>query len=189
MGRHPRPAIAEQLLERCTDHALEHGLPDRLAPFVQATGTSARMLLYHFGTRDALLLAVLRRARQRHLDSWGRLLQLRPDEPYATTLGRAWVAMTGPDGAPFLRMFSQLRQQSEQSLWPGFRRQATTDWLGPLDTGLTSIGRAGSATLVLAVIRGLMTDVEATGDLDRADAAFTELLRSLDPDAPDVDRR
>lgn len=183
MGRHPRPEIAEQLLERCTDHALEHGLPDRLEPLVQATGTSARMLLYHFGTRDALLLAVLRQARQRHLDSWGGLLRLRPDERYATTLGRAWVSMTGPDGAPFLRMFGQLRQQSEQSLWPGFRRQATTDWLGPLDAGLASIGRAGSATLVLAVIRGLLMDVEATGDLDRADAAFTELLRTLDPAA------
>lgn len=189
MGRHPQPAISTQLLERCTDHALQHGLPDRLEPFVRATGSSARMLLYHFGTRDALLLAVLRRARERQLADWGELLRLRPDEPYTTTLGRAWVAMSGPDGAGYLRVFSALREHAEQSLWPGFRRLATTDWLEPLATGLSSLGRPDAATLALAVIRGLFLDVEATGDLDRADAAFTALLRALDPDAPAVPTR
>lgn len=183
MGRRQQPEIADQLLERCTDHALENGLPDRLEPFVQATGTSARMLLYHFGTRDDLLRAVLRRARHRQLDVFGALLAVVPGEAYTTTLGRAWVRMTGPDGQAFLRMFGQLREQWERSLWPGFRRLATTDWLEPLDAGLATIGGAGSATLVLAVIRGLMMDLDATGDTARADAAFHELLRSLDPAA------
>jgi AcrR family transcriptional regulator len=184
MGRRPQPEIAEQLLERCTDHCLEHGLPDRLEPLVHATGSSARMLLYHFGTRDDLLLAILRRARQRQLASFGELLRLRPNEHYAVTLGHAWVGMTSPDNASYLRMFGQLREQSERSLWPGFRLLATTDWLGPIEIGTTSIGRSGSATLVLAVIRGLMMDLDATGDLARVDAAFHELLRTLDPDAP-----
>lgn len=142
------------------------------------------MLLYHFGTRDELLLAILRSARQRHLASFGDHLKSRPDEPYVVTLGRAWVAMTSPDAAPYLRMFGQLREQSERSLWPGFRRLATTDWLAPIETGVASIDRPGSATLVLAVIRGLMMDLDATGDLARADAAFHQLLRALDSGAP-----
>lgn len=189
MGRHQQPEIADRLLDRCTDHALEHGLPDRLEPFVQATGTSARMLLYHFGTRDDLLRAVLRRARQRQLDSFGALLRVVPGEDYAATLARAWVGMTGPEGRSFLRMFGQLREQREHSLWPGFRRLATTDWLAPLEAGLATIGRPGSSTLVLAVIRGLMMDIDATGDTARADGAFRELLRSLTPDAAAPPRR
>ncbi len=92
--------------------------------------------------------------------------------------------MTGPNGQSFLRMFGQLREQSERSLWPGFRRLATTDWLGPLEAGLASIGRAGSSTVVLAVIRGLMMDLDATADIARVDGAFHELLRSLNPAAP-----
>ena len=184
MGRLPQPGIADRLLDRCTDHALEHGLPDRLEPLVQATGVSARMLLYHFGTRDELLLAILRRARQRQLRSFGALLAVRPSETYTRTLGRAWVAMTGAEGRSYLRMFGQLREQSERSLWPGFRRVATTDWLGVLEEGLASIGRSGSSTLVVAVIRGLMMDLDATADTARADGAFHELLRSLDPSAP-----
>ncbi len=181
MGRHRQPEIADQLLERCTDHALEFGLPDRLDPLVRATGTSARMLLYHFGTRDELLRAILRQARQRQLDSFGELLRMRPDEAYTITLARAWSAMTGPDGRPYLRMFSQLRENAEQSLWPGFRRIATTDWLQPLEDGLRSIGRPQSATLVLAVIRGLLMDLDATADTGRTDRAFHELLDALDP--------
>ncbi|QTE30999.1 TetR/AcrR family transcriptional regulator [Pengzhenrongella sicca] len=180
MGRQRQPLIAERLLDECTDYALEHGLPDRLEPLVRATGTSARMLLYHFDTRDGLLRAILRQARKHQLDAFGDLLRVRPDEEYTVTLARAWTAMTGPDGQPYLRMFGQLREDAEQHLWPGFRRIATTDWLGPLEDGLRTIGRPESATLVLAVIRGLLMDLDATGDTTRTDRAFHDLLIALE---------
>jgi len=176
VGRRPQPHIKERLLDACADHALAHGLPDRLEPLATATGTSARMLIYHFGTRDALLRAVLQRARQRQLDTFGDLLRVRPDEPYTVTLDRAWTSITGPDGQPYLRMFGQLRESAEQRLWPDFRRTATTDWLGPLEDGLRGIGRPELATLVLAVIRGLLMDLDATGDTARIHGAFRDFL-------------
>ena len=184
MGRRPQPDIRERLLDACTDHALAHGLPDRLGPLVTASGTSARMLLYHFGTRDAVLRAVLEHARQRQLDSFGGLLRARPDEAYTVTLGRAWSSITGADGQPYLRMFSQLHGSTVQQLWPGFRRAATTDWLGPLEDGLRSAGRPELATLVLAVIRGLLMDLDATGDSARADRAFHDFLGLVGADRP-----
>lgn len=179
MGRRAQPAIKQRLLDACTDHALEHGLPDQLEPLAVASGTSARMLIYHFGGRDALLRAILGHARQRQLDSFGELLRARPSEPYTVTLERAWAKMTGPDGQPYLRMFGQLRQSVEQQLWPDFRRQATTDWLPPLEQGLRSIGRPELATLLLAVIRGLLMDLDATSDTARADQAFRHFLDIL----------
>ena len=185
MGRRSQPEIKERLLDACTDHALEHGLPDRLEPLARAAGTSARMLIYHFGTRDALLRAVLEHARQRQLDSFGALLRARPGEPYPSTLSNAWASMSGPEGQPFLRMFGQSPSSPVQRLWPGFRRVATTDWLGPLEDGLRTIGRGDLATLVLAVIRGLLMDLDATGDTARADQAFHHFLGSLSsPDRP-----
>jgi AcrR family transcriptional regulator len=180
MGRRPQPEIAERLLAACTDHALAHGLPDRLDPLVRATGTSARVLIYHFGTRDALLRAILEQARRRQLEAWGDLLSVRPGEPYAVTLQRAWTSMRGPDGQPYVRMFSQLRQSAVQQLWPDFRRAATTDWLAPLEDGLRTLGRPGLATLVLAVIRGLLMDLDATADTARADQAFADFVRTLE---------
>lgn len=180
MGRQAQPEIRRRLLEACTDHALAHGLPDRLGPLAAATGTSARMLLYHFGTRDGLLHEVLANARQRQLASWRGLLEARAGEPYDVTLARAWSEMTGPNGRPYLRMFGQLRQSTEQDLWPGFRREATLDWLAPLAAGLRASGqRPEQATLVLAVIRGLLLDLDATGDAARADRACEDFLETL----------
>jgi AcrR family transcriptional regulator len=129
VGRRPQPQIRERLLDACTDHALAHGLPDRLGPFVAATGTSSRMLLYHFGTRDGLLREVLQRARRRQVQAFTELLRVRADEPYPRTLGRAWAAMSGPEGRPYLRVFAPLHDAAGGPLWPGFRRTATTDWL------------------------------------------------------------
>lgn len=138
------------------------------------------MLLYHFGTRDNLLRAILHSARQRQLDTFGELLRARPEEGYTRTLERAWKIMTSPDGQPYLRMFGQLRERSEQQLWPGFRRLATTDWLVPLEDGMRSIGRADLATLVLAVIRGLLLDLDATDDAARTNQAFADFLDTLE---------
>lgn len=179
MGRRPQPAIKERLLEACTDHVLQHGLPDRLAPLAAATGASARMLLYHFGTRDALLRAILGRARERQLAAFGELLRPRESEPYSMTLQRAWTAMIGAHGWPYLRLFGQLRDRAEQQLWPDFPRAATTDWLAPLEAGLRTVGRPEHATLVLAVIRGLLLDLNATGDTARTDRAFALFVNGL----------
>ncbi|WP_432478947.1 TetR/AcrR family transcriptional regulator [Nocardioides sp. GXQ0305] len=50
----------EELLDRVTDHVLSDGLIGlTLRPLAAAVGTSDRMLLYHFGSRDALVSAVV----------------------------------------------------------------------------------------------------------------------------------
>lgn len=49
----------EALLSAATDYALEAGLVGlSLRPVAAAIGTSDRMLIYHFGTRDALVSAI-----------------------------------------------------------------------------------------------------------------------------------
>lgn len=87
--------------------------------------------------------------------------------------------MTGPAGRPYLTMFGRLREDAEQRLWPDFRRESTTDWLRPFEEGMRSIGRPELATLVLAVVRGLIMDIETTGDVARADRAFEDFLAAL----------
>jgi AcrR family transcriptional regulator len=179
MGRRPQPQIRQRLLDACTDYALEHGLPDRLEPLAGAADTSSRMLIYHFGTRDGLLREILGQARQRQVEAFTDLLRVRPEQAYPATLSHAWSAMTGPHGRPYLRMFSRLHDTSGEPLWPGFRRTATTDWLAPLEDGMRSLGRPELATVVLAVIRGLLMDLDATGDAERTHQAFHDFLSTL----------
>jgi AcrR family transcriptional regulator len=180
MGRRRQPQIRERLLAACTDYALEHGLPDRLEPLATAAGTTSRVLLYHFATRDRLLREILGQARQRQLQTFTDLIRLRLEEPYPTTLARAWSVISGPEGEPYLRMFNRLHDAAGEPLWPGFRRTATTDWLAPLEEGMRSLGRPELATVVLAVIRGLLKDLDATGDAARTNKAFHDFLTMID---------
>ena len=179
MGRRQQPEIRQRLLDACTDYALEHGLPDRLGPLATATDTSSRMLIYHFGTRDRLLREILGEARQRQVAAFTDLLRVRPNQPYTVTLRHAWTTITGPQGQPYLRMFTRLHETAGEPLWPGFRRIATTDWLAPLEHGMRSLGRPELATVVLAVIRGLLMDLDATGDTARTDQAFHDFLATI----------
>jgi AcrR family transcriptional regulator len=179
MGRQPQPEIKQRLLDACTKYALEHGLPDRLEPLAAAAGTSNRMLIYHFGTRDGLLREILGQARRRQVETFTDLIRVRADEPYPVTLARAWSAISGPQGEPYLRIFTRLHDTAGEPLWPGFRRAATTDWLAPLEDGMRSLGRPELATVVLAVIRGLLMDLDATGDTARTNQAFEAFLTTI----------
>jgi AcrR family transcriptional regulator len=56
----------EDLLQQVTDHVLGHGLIGlTLRPVAAAIGTSDRMLIYHFESRDALVSAVVAEATER----------------------------------------------------------------------------------------------------------------------------
>lgn len=187
MGRQPQPQIRQRLLEACTDDALEQGPPDRLGQLAAAAGTSNRMLIYHFGTRDELLREILQQARERQLGGFTALLRLRPEESYSTTLRRAWAAISGPEGQPYLHTFGRSHDLAGEPLWLGFRRNATLDWLAPLEDGMRSLGSPEMATVVLAVIRGLLRDLDATGDTARTDQAFDDFLATIPaPSDPDL---
>ena len=56
----------EELLDQVTDHVRQHGLIGlTLRPVAAAIGTSDRMLLYHFHSRDELVAAVVARTSDR----------------------------------------------------------------------------------------------------------------------------
>lgn len=76
----------DDLLARVTDHVLEHGLIGlTLRPVAAATGTSDRMLIYHFESRDALVSAVVAEATERAIAAV-RTLPASPDVRGAVNL-------------------------------------------------------------------------------------------------------
>ena len=79
----------EDLLDRVTDHVLGHGLIGlTLRPVAAAIGTSDRMLIYHFESRDALVSAVVARATERAIAAVDAL----PAAPtIRSAVNRLWV--------------------------------------------------------------------------------------------------
>ena len=60
MHMSPARMSRETLLPLLAAHVMAHGLADAsLRPLARAAGTSDRMLIYHFGNKDALVAALL----------------------------------------------------------------------------------------------------------------------------------
>lgn len=90
MARDTRRRAA--LADAATDYVLEHGLIGlSLRPLAAALGTSDRMLLYHFGSKDDLIAAVLLTSNDRSVAVL-RALPAAPDVRTAVT--DLWRAAT-----------------------------------------------------------------------------------------------
>ncbi|MDQ7810223.1 TetR/AcrR family transcriptional regulator [Amycolatopsis sp. A133] len=162
-----------KLLAAAIDHIAHHGGADRsLRALAAELGTSHRMLIYHFGSKEGLLTAVAREveARQR-----AALAGLDPAE--------FWRRLTDDDLRANEKLFFQLYGQALGGT-PGtaeFLDGVIKNWLGPLEALLARIGvpeadRAAHARLGLAVARGLLLDLVTTGDRAAVDAAMEKFL-------------
>lgn len=80
----------EDLLAQVTDHVLDHGLIGlTLRPVAAAIGTSDRMLIYHFESRDALVSAVVAEAAERAIAAVSAM----PAAPSVrSAVNRLWAA-------------------------------------------------------------------------------------------------
>lgn len=192
MPRDPQAPSARhaELLELAYAYVLEHGLADvSLRPLAAAVGSSPRVLLFLFGSRDGLVRALLARARSDELDLLARLHRTLEDEPAGLPVAAAevWSWVSAADHRALLTLWAEGYARSlvdPGGPWGGFAAATVQDWLAVLaaaqhlDERHTPAGEA-ERTLVLAVLRGALLDLLATGDLERITAAVSVHLRSL----------
>jgi len=63
MGRHPDPQRRAKLLDEVVGYLGQHGLAGvSLRPVARELGVSVNALVHHFGSKDELVVAALRRA-------------------------------------------------------------------------------------------------------------------------------
>jgi AcrR family transcriptional regulator len=178
----------EELLELAYRYVLEHGLADMsLRPLADAVGSSPRVLLFLFGSKDGLVRALLSRARAEEL----ALLQVARGQGAAADLAefarRVWAWLAAPEHRALLTLWIEGYGRAlvePDGPWAGFARRTVEDWLdvlADLQPPARRRSRAGAAerTLVLAVLRGALLDLLATGDIDRTTAAVTTCLRAV----------
>jgi AcrR family transcriptional regulator len=167
MARPIDPHRRGATLAKAADYVLEHGLAGMsLRPLAKALDTSPRMLLYDFGTKEQLiheLLAEIRRREESLLEADVR------------TLDDVWRWISAPEREPFLRLFFEIYVDA---LGSEEAAPLVRDWLQFLETQWRPRVDEATATLMIAVVRGLLLDRLATGDRRRTDAAlarFTQL--------------
>ena len=178
MPRPPDEARRRALLDAVIDDAGRNGIGGRsLRDLAAAAGTSHRMLIHHFGSRDELLLAVVEEVERRQVSTLDEL----PAHP-ADAVAASWADLRRPELRPFERLFFECYARGAQGEEP-FTRLLPAAIGGWLDAATEASGGTvdrASIRLVLAVTRGLLLDLVATGDddgVDEAAARFVELLR------------
>src|SRR6185295_10341319 len=178
MARPPDLERRQALLDAIVEEVATRGIGGRsLRDVAEAVGTSHRMLLHHFGSRDELLLAIVEEVERRQAATLPDL----PDDP-AGAVAAMWADLRRPELRPFERLFFECYARGAQGEEPFTRLlpAAVHGWLAAVDDRTAGTADAAMARLGLAVTRGLLLDLVATGDdaeVDAAAAAFVALLR------------
>jgi AcrR family transcriptional regulator len=178
MARPPDPERRDRTLAQVADYVLEHGLEAvSLRPLAAALGTSTRMLLYDFGSKEALLDEALAEIRRRLA---GLLADLQSGRGDSATLAAAWDWVSAEQRLPFMRLFFETYVDALKH--PERGRPMVADWLDFLETRWQPEGLdPATATLFVAVIRGLLLDRLTAPDPERTDEAmrlFTGMLKA-----------
>jgi AcrR family transcriptional regulator len=179
----------ERLLAAAMEYVAEHGVGDlSLRGLAAALGTSHRMLSYHFGSREGLLIEVIRTVEAQQRAGLATLL-LDEDASPAEVMRRAWQGVADPALWPNERLFFEIYTQAlqghphAQPLLDGIVEL----WVAPLARILVAEGRTeaearAEARLGVAVTRGLLLDLLATGDREAVDAAMERYIAAMAPD-------
>lgn len=191
-GSHPEGEAAPgtdgdrrtQLVNAAVDHVAAHGIADlSLRGLGAAIGVSHRMLIHYFGSKEHLLVEIVRMSEQRQRDLLSRL-RLEPGLSPADAARLLWQQLTDPRLAGQERLFFEiyghaLRGRPEAApLLEGL----VNDWLEPLVAAEVAAGAdpavaRNRARLGLATVRGLLLDLLATGDRDGVNAAMEDFLQ------------
>jgi AcrR family transcriptional regulator len=178
---------ADALLDRCLDVLRRTGFSQlSLREIAAAVGTSHRMLIYHFGSREGLLAQVVARmeSAQRAM-----LAELTTGDGTIFEISRAfWERVTAPGMLPVQRLFFEIYVQAlyGRDWTAAFRESVINAWEQPLtelfaQAGLDTEPARTHARLGLAVTRGLGLDLLMTGERAQVEAAmelFATMIRN-----------
>lgn len=169
----------EELLDAIVDYVSNHGLSDlSLRPLAKELGSSPRVLLYYFGSKEQLVSEIITRVRRRQHEALASMRE-RSFEDITQACLAMWDAMLHPDYFPLYRLFFEvfglaLRQPD---VYRDFLDHVVEDWLAFFsarhdDDEATRDDARVWATMLLAGFRGFLMDVCATADRQRVSRAL-----------------
>jgi len=190
MRTQSRAASARQLelLERAYAYVLQHGLASlSLRPLAQAIGSSPRVLLFLFGSKEGLVQALLARARTAELEFLNQTPPSGSVEDFASVVRGVWQWLLDKQHRRMLALWLETYAQSlvePSGPCADFARKTVDDWLELLAARQPAAlrrSRAGATerALALAVLRGALLDLLATGDEERTTATVEAHLNRL----------
>jgi AcrR family transcriptional regulator len=172
-----------EIVNQAIAYMEENGIGDlSLRGLAAALGTSHRMLIHHFGSKEGLWIAIVKAVEERQREILIELVP-DPDKPVGESLRDWWKHISDPSLWPNARLFYELygRALQSDSLRHPFLDGIVEDWLVPATEinvayGLPRDLARAHARLGIAAVRGLLLDVLATGDVEGVDASMEAFI-------------
>jgi AcrR family transcriptional regulator len=173
----------ERLLELAIGYVSRNGMTDiSMRRLAAELGTSHQLLLHHFGSKDGLWVAIVQAVEQRERERFAAFAP-DPERPVGEAIRGWWAHISDPALWPNERLFFELYGQALQG------RPYSSDllagivesWVEPaaqvsIARGVPPAIARAHARLGVAVVRGLLLDLLATGDRDGVDAAMEAFI-------------
>jgi AcrR family transcriptional regulator len=178
-----------ELLDAVVRYLAEHGLANvSLRPMASELGVSVNALVHHFGSKDDLIVAALRRSETTQKDVEAHWLERRPQLSQADLLRAWWRWITAsPQNLAVVRL--GIEAAALDATVTGLPRQVRGDqigiWRSNIEQRLLAEGVARStatieASLAKAMFTGLVVDLLATGQRARLTRALELGLARLE---------
>ncbi len=172
-----------ELMDACLAYFLAHGVANlSLRPLGEAVGSSARLLIYHFGSKEGLITAVMEEIQARVQASFSVAADKAASD--AGPMAVFWAWTTHPDNLPYARLLYEIQVLALRNpeAYGAYLEGSSSGWMALILASMPPSPEALSkATLCAALIDGLLLEFLATGDLRRTTAAlelFSRLLQS-----------
>lgn len=179
------PSGRDALLDRVITFLIENGVGDvSLRTVAAAAGTSHRMLIYHFGSREGLLTAVVTKIWQSQQENMEELADATPDDP-RTGAWNYWTVVADRDAlAPLV--FEMSAQAMHGAPWKDSFTGGHQYMVEQVAERLVALGEPREKALsvshmCVAVMLGALWELRLTGDRTTADTTVRAFLDTVWP--------
>ncbi|WP_406234041.1 TetR family transcriptional regulator [Nocardia sp. NBC_01009] len=180
MARPLDQAKRAELLADVVQYIADHGLADlSLRPLAAELGTSSRMLIYYFDTKEEMLVQALTTQRP---DIAALFADVGDAAELRQRLSDFYTASLSGAGATSVRVLLQVLGTAcaPHSPYAAYANAAIATFVAALTDALRRIASIEDpeavATLLISGLRGVIQDRLITGDIDRADRAAHRLI-------------
>ena len=178
----------QRLLDSAIEYVAGHGLTDlSLRRLAGELGTSHRMLIHHFGSKEGLWVAIVKEVERRQIAAVADL-PAAPAASFAEATRAWWRHISDPSLWPNERLFFEVYGQGLHGRRPAVEMLdgIVDTWVEPsariaVQLGLEPELAVPFARLGIAVTRGLLLDLLATGDREAVEAALEHWIRLNEP--------
>jgi AcrR family transcriptional regulator len=182
-----RPQHREDLLDAVIEYMLDHGVADlSLRPLAAHVGSKARLLIYHFGSRDALIADAMIVIRERVQRAFADMVDRGRGRMPSQIMQTFWEWATSREHERYLRLFFEVHGLALQkpSVYGLYLEGAVKTWVemmaAVLPESYSHEQRIAFATLAVGTTQGLLLDYLTSGDQRRPAEALRLFAQAFD---------